>query len=187
LGLPDFGAYVGAANLETAARLRDRFEEDHAVAEKLRDGNAVLVGFSDALPGQHVGVYKARSARELALAPFVWFAIAAGTALVGQHFYFRYWDMELRDYRAESDRTYLTMAERMAATVQEVAKTDPQAAARIAEANTEALRIAAEAKRAPDTWIDKLLGTGERGLSALLNSPILWIGVALYFSQRGRS
>jgi len=68
-------------------------------------------------------------------------------------------------------------------TVRRIGAKDPAAAARIAEANAKALKVAADARAEPQGWLDKILGKVRDASPWLL----LAVGVGLYFSRRGRA
>lgn len=181
-GVPE--SAVGRGNLFEAERLLKDFKLDYGVAKKLSSGAAVLVSYVDQVDAAarvHIGVYPTSKLPAPALGGlWAYAALAVGTLLAGGWFYFRSWDKELEGFKAQTDRIFLQVAQTMADTVAQVGLTDPAAAARIAQANTAALKVAAAARKSPQSWLDKLLGTG---------GPPLWIwGLAalyLYSQQRG--
>jgi hypothetical protein len=166
--------------------LLQRFERHHEIAKLLSSGSAVLVAYTDPLAaGVHIGVYPRSKLPQQGFG-LVWkyITLAAGVVLVAGYFFFRSWELELRTMQAETDELYLKVARAMNETVKRVGAKDPAAAARIAEANAKALQVAADARKEPQGWLDKILGTvGDA-------TPWLWVaaGVAfIYYSQQARA
>ena len=102
--------------------------------------------------------------------------------LVAAGFYFMDLNQSMFKFNSESKRLALEIAERMRATVAEVAKTDPQAAARIAEAQSKALQASSAADRDAKSWLDKLFG-GFSG-AAIGGGFLLFLALAYGMGRR---
>jgi hypothetical protein len=166
-----------------------RFKKIYAGTQKLASGDAVIVAYRAGAAGPvYLGIYKASAARgELGAGPFVYFALAAGTVLTAAYLYVKNFGLSIQQLKSEADRVSLEIVSTMGAAVRDIARTDPQAAARIAEANAKALETARQAQAAPDSWIAQLMGGPGGGFDRFFKSPLLWIAALAWFSQRGRA
>ncbi len=98
----------------------------------------------------------------------------------------KFFDVDVQKLKAETAMLRTKVFERMQANVAAIAKTDPIAAARIAEANAKALAAQTAAERNARGWLDRFfdtIGGAVEGATA----PLMWLAVFWFLSQMGKN